>query len=151
MPAGRPSSYRPEYCKQLIEHMSEGYSFESFAGKIGTTFKTMYMWAENYPDFQQAKDEGFAKNRVFWEKVGIDGATGRVQNFNAVSWVFNMKNRFNWRDNRDTVVEVSGINGGPVQIVNLSPEERRKRLQIAQEKMKHLIEAVVVNETEEES
>ena len=29
-PVGRPTKYKPEYCEMLIEHMSEGLSFESF-------------------------------------------------------------------------------------------------------------------------
>ena len=135
--------------------MAKGYSFESFPAIAGVSLDTLYQWVNNFEDFAEAKREAFAVNRIFWEKIGIDGASGKIENFHATAWIFNMKNRFLWRDQRENVIEVSGLHGGPIQIANLNADERKKRLQIAQEKMKYLLEAVVVdvakeNETEQE-
>lgn len=96
---GRPSLYKPEYCQMLIDHMSSGLSFESFAGLIGVCRATVYNFEKNQ-EFLDAKRVAFEKNRLFWEKVGIEGMFmgGKENPFNATVWVFNMKNRFNWKD-----------------------------------------------------
>ena len=49
-PIGRPSKYDSKYCDMLIEHMSEGLSFESFAGLIGTCKETIYEWTRKHPE-----------------------------------------------------------------------------------------------------
>jgi len=45
-----------------------------------------------------------------WELIGMNGAKGEIQGFNAASWIFNMKNRYkdNFRDKIDYDVEFSG-------------------------------------------
>lgn len=109
MTVGRPTKYLPEYCEQLIQHMSEGYSFESFAGKIGVSKQTIYDWEKANKDFLDAKRRAFEVSRLFWEKQGIDGLfsesfedkdakTKTSKSINATVWLFNMKNRFGWRD-----------------------------------------------------
>ncbi len=109
---GRPTDYKPEYCEMLIEHGESGLSFEAFAGVIGTTFKTLYTWADKHPEFLQAKKEFEAKSRVFWEKEGIEGlwststrnkdGSTTSKSLNASVWIFNMKNRHKWRDKIET-------------------------------------------------
>ena len=32
---------------------------------------------------------------------------GKDNPFNSTIWIFNMKNRFNWRDKKETTVDVS--------------------------------------------
>jgi len=121
---GRPTLYKPEYCEQLITHMAEGLSYESFAGIVGASEKTLYNWenAKNetgeltHPEWLEAKERAFALCRVFWERAGRNMMLGikTVQKDakgveteldfskgNATVWIFNMKNRFNWRDKVD--------------------------------------------------
>lgn len=116
MPAGRPTKYRPEYCQQIIDHMAQGLSKEAFAGAIGVHKETIYNWAEANPEFSDAIKNGEQVCRLFWESLGIQGATGSDA-FNATAWIFNMKNRFHeeWRDRH----EHTGADGGAlvVQVV----------------------------------
>ena len=123
---GRPTTYKPEYCERLIEHMSEGLSFESFCGVVECAKDTLYNWARANPEFARAKEIAFEKCRLFWERVGISGATGANKDFNATSWIFNMKNRFydEWRDKQE--VEQSGT-------VLLGAAGRRELAQMAEE------------------
>jgi hypothetical protein len=115
---GRPTSYKPEYCQLVIEHMSKGLSFESFAGVVGTCKQTIYNWTVKYPEFLDARNEADAKCRLFWEKSGIQGMfLGQHDKFNATVWVFNMKNRFHWRDMQEIKQEVTGN-----QTINISQE-----------------------------
>jgi hypothetical protein len=112
--------YKPEYCEMLIDHMAQGLSFESFCGSINIVKRTGYTWVKEHPDFAEAKDIGFEKNREFWEKVGIEGLWGdKDSRFNSTVWVFNMKNRHGWRDR----VEMIGKDGGPIQYADLSEEQ----------------------------
>lgn len=99
---GRPSKYDPKYCQQVIDHMSQGFSFESFAGKIGVAKDTLYQWDKNHQDFSDAKKEGFEKNRLFWEEQAMRGMWAGKK-FNPTVWIFNMKNRFpkEWRDRQE--------------------------------------------------
>lgn len=108
---GRPVKYDPSYCQQLIDHMGRGYSFESFAGVICVAISTIYQWVKKYPDFSNARKKGEAACRVFWEKKGIDylfHSRGGV--FNSTVWIFNMKNRFHWRDQPEFMDEdIDGV------------------------------------------
>lgn len=89
---GRPTDYRPEYCELLVEHMTVGKSFESFAGKINSTFKTLYTWLKKHPDFLQAKEMGESKGLTLLEDMGLAGASG--QKINYQFWQMIMKVRF---------------------------------------------------------
>lgn len=106
MGAGRPTTYKQEYCQKLIEHMREGLSFETFGAVIGVARDRVYVWAKKHPEFAEAKKEALDLCQLFWEQLGRDGARGGIHNFNMGAWCFNMKNRFGWRDKKD--VEVSG-------------------------------------------
>ena len=93
------TKYKPDYCARLVKHMSEGYSFASFAGTLGVNRDTLYEWVKKYPDFKEAKAIGTEASKFFWEKIGINLATG-LSKGNVISWIFNMKNRFpdEWKD-----------------------------------------------------
>jgi hypothetical protein len=85
----------------LYEHMKEGLSFQSFGGVVGVSIETLYTWEEKYTEFLDAKKRGKASCLLWWEKLGRAGTAGRISNFNTASWIFNMKNRFEWRDKKD--------------------------------------------------
>lgn len=115
MAAGRPTDYEERYCEELIDHMSKGYSFESFAGKISVARSTIYEWVDNFPQFSDAKKAAFEQSRLWWEKQGIDGLYSTTEydekgkpslskSINSTLWIFNMKNRFkeDWRDKVET-------------------------------------------------
>lgn len=111
MAGGRPTVYDPKYCQMLIEHMAQGYSFESFGGLTGHSKQTLYEWAAKFEEFGDAKSQGTALSRLFWERLGIEhilnvneteyekGASrSKSKSLNSTVWIFNMKNRFGWRD-----------------------------------------------------
>ena len=100
--------WKEEYCEMLVEHMTEGYSYESFAGKLGVTRDCLYKWEKRHEAFLYSKNIGFAKMLMFYEKTGIDAMKGLIPNFNATSWVFQMKNKCKWTDRvESTTIEVS--------------------------------------------
>lgn len=92
--------YEPHYPDMLINHMAQGLSFETFAAAVGHPIATIRKWAEDYPDFNQAREIGESYLLLFWEKMGIAGAAGKIKGFAARTWEVNMRVRFKerWRD-----------------------------------------------------
>jgi hypothetical protein len=134
---GRPTLYDDKFCVELIEHMKAGYSFESFAGSIGVNRDTLYEWAKVNPEFSDAKKIGTEAGRLFWETKGIEGLfsttercgdQGSSKSINATIWIFNMKNRFGWRDKQPDEEEESSSPKGPLVLsYSLSDEETKRR------------------------
>jgi len=106
---GRPSTYDPAYCEQIIDYMSNGYSVTAFAGSIGVARSTVYKWADEHPDFSDALKSAQAKSSIWWEDCLRDIAQGK--DGNATAAIFGLKNRSadEWRDK--SVVEGPGANG----------------------------------------
>lgn len=99
MAGGRPKKpFKDEYCDMLIEHMRQGLSFESFGALVPAGKQLLYSWLEEHPQFSHAKNIGEAHSRIFWENLGLSGIRGEIQGFSAAVYIFNMKNRFLWRD-----------------------------------------------------
>jgi len=118
-PHGRPSKYKPEYDEMLIQHLADGYTFESFLSKLPdvSSDDTLYEWLKVHPTFSDAKKKGVALGRYFWEQVGKEGITGKNTRVNFTGWIFMMKNRYKWHDN--------------VQIQNIAdPTDKSKDTQI---------------------
>lgn len=123
--AGAPSKYKPEYCEKLIEHMSKGYSFDSFGAVVDVCEDTLYEWKKVHLAFSDSYKKGRTLSLYEWEKMGIHATQGKpflyrrkvsskgsdgsiiikeVEEqgaFNATTWIFNMKNRFGWKDRKD--------------------------------------------------
>jgi hypothetical protein len=98
---GRPSKYKKEFCDELIAHMAQGLSFESFAAKVDANPDTLFTWAKRHREFSEAKKKGTARSLLFWETMGRNGAAGKIKGFVPAPWIFNMKNRFGWRDRQE--------------------------------------------------
>jgi hypothetical protein len=108
---GRPSKYKKEYCEMLIEHMSTGLSFESFAGIVRVNRDTVHEWAKVHQDFSEAKKIGMSLALLKWEKIGMEGMyMGSKDNpFNPTVWIFSMKNKFNWSDRKEVEINQSTV------------------------------------------
>lgn len=98
---GRPTKYHKKFCEQLVDHMKKGLSFESFAADCECHKETLYEWVNQHPEFSEAKKRGTAFSSKRWEEIGMAGMAGKIKGFNAAVWIFNMKNRFHWRDKRE--------------------------------------------------
>jgi len=111
--------------------MKQGLSFESFGGVAGVARSTLYEWVKAHPEFKAAKEIGTEASRLWWENTGISGIWNESsrdpeggthsKSLNSSVWIFNMKNRFGWRDK----VEVSGDEKRPLVLsynINDEPE-----------------------------
>ena len=155
---GAPTKFKPEYCQMLIDHMTKGYSFEAFAGRIGTSKRILYIWAKENDDFFQAKEIGFEKSRFYWETLANSAAMGRPYirydeddkeighyQANTTLVVFNLKNRFpsEWRDRH----EIHASADAPPEtallqsLLRLTPEQLEERRKEIVENEQRFIEA----------
>ena len=132
---GRPSKFKKEYCNELVDHMEKGLSFESFAAVINVNRDTLYEWAKVHSEFSDAQKLGQEKSRLFWEQKGIDGlfneSFGEGQgsrSLNATVWIFNMKNRFGWRDKQPGEEDKTIKHEGEIKVSKVDLEERVKLL-----------------------
>lgn len=116
---GRPTKYKAEYCDLLVEHMKTGKSFRSFAAKIGTHWDALYDWDKKYSEFSDAKKRGEAVCLDFWEELGLTHIHDKSA-LNSAVYIFNMKNRFGWRD----VVDVEQASTHTLNIVTSKGTEK---------------------------
>lgn len=125
--AGQPTKYREEYCDMLIEHMAAGLSFETFAAVVKVDRQTIYNWLKDQPKFFDAKKTGVVNSQLFWEKMGIEGTVGNLKGFSSAGWIFNMKNRFGWQNEKeDRTQQVQPI------LINLPLTGETKRIEMQQ-------------------
>jgi transposase len=87
----------------IIDHMEKGYSKDSIAGLLRISRDTLYQWVKKYSDFSDTIKEGEELSRLFWEQKANDHLTHYKdgKQLNSTVWIFNMKNRFGWRDKID--------------------------------------------------
>lgn len=100
-PLGRPTLYKPEYCQMLIDHMTEGYSFESFGGLITTTRDNLYHWCTIHEAFSYAKKIGRLRQLQHDEKTLDMMSKGMIQGGSAAALIFKMKNCHKWTDKQE--------------------------------------------------
>lgn len=99
---GRPTKYKPEYCEILVEHLSSGLFYQSFAGIVNVSIDTLYEWEKVHPAFSEAKKIGTAKAHLFWDRFGHDTLTSGNKCDTAM-YIHRMGNQFKWRRNDDPI------------------------------------------------
>lgn len=116
-PNGRPLKFptperRQKMWQEFCDHVASGLSMKSFPGCDDETAQDYSRkFPEDCPD--SALQEAKRKSLLFWEKIGIGGATGKIEGFNATSWIFNMKNRAGWADKVENTL--LGPEGGAIK------------------------------------
>jgi hypothetical protein len=92
MPAGRPTSYRPEYCDRVIEFGRQGKSVVQMACALGKSKDSLYEWAKVHPEFSDAFTRARDLAQAWFEGVGQDGLDD--PGFNASLWAKQVSCRF---------------------------------------------------------
>lgn len=117
MPAGRPTDYRPEYCEQVIELGRQGKSPAQIAAALDVARATLGNWAEAHPEFLAALTRAYDLSQAWFEDKGQEGLG--VQGFNANLWSKQVSARFRADYTETRKQEISGPDGGPVQITRV--------------------------------
>lgn len=120
MAGGRPTKYKPEMCKTVVECGAQGMTLAEMADAIGVTRQTLKEWVSDKPEFSYAVKEGLDKAQAWWERKGRE-ATFDSSGFNATSYIFQMKNRFkeDWRD------KVEQEHTGGIALVRMNDADER--------------------------
>lgn len=150
--AGRPTKYDPKYCQEIIEFFDREYTREvevvhtnkkgdtwshfeekpndpphlgQFAHKLGVNRSTLWEWAQKHPDFSKA----LTRAKEMAEDMVVNNAMRGFYNPNFTALV--MKNRFGWKDKKET--EHSGKVGQEIEV---------KRQQISELSDRELLEQI---------
>ena len=102
-PVGRPTSYKPEYCKQMLDFFlsfldvdkqkkPEFPTLMDFAREVEVNYATLTRWRDAHPDFRKAYKEC---QEVQLNIVIKNAIVGR---FNSIFSIFTLKNIAGWRD-----------------------------------------------------
>jgi len=115
---GRPSKYKPEFGPMLVDHLSKGFTINSFGGVINTCADTVYRWLLENKDFSESRRQGEAARAHFLEDLSIRGMTGEAKGFNPTAFIWHSRNVMGWRDKQD--IEISGKDGGPIKTIAMN-------------------------------
>lgn len=91
----------PEGWREIILDMyTEGASDIEVMARIRISRDLFYRWLEEEPEFSDAIKMGHVLSESWWTRHGRRMATGEAEG-NPTVWIFNMKNRFKWRDKHE--------------------------------------------------
>ena len=119
-PVGRPrttTSDLPDDWENIMrEAAQEGASDVEVRCLLGIGESGWYTLIEDDDDFRRTVKQCKDLCQVWWERQGRKMSCGESDG-NATTWIFNMKNRFGWKDK----TELTGEGGGPIeQAVSIS-------------------------------
>lgn len=105
---GRPSSYDPAYCAQVIAAGERGLSLKAFAGQIRVARSTINEWIGAHSEFAEAVEVYKAVVALAWEERQLLAITEGAPKGASTLIIFGLKNMASdeWRDKRE--VEHSG-------------------------------------------
>jgi hypothetical protein len=138
MAGGRPTLYDLKYCEMIIDHFNiapvtyqvkteyskdgsikfetkvpvavEFPTFQSFANKIGVSVDTLHEWKKVHPEFS----ESYARAQEIQEHIWlVNGMSGQ---YNSQFAMFFGKNCLGYKDRTDQSVELTGKDGGALQV-----------------------------------
>ena len=117
-PRGRKTLYKPEYDDNVIEWGAQGKSLVWMCAELGISRQTIWDWRKANPSFDEAMNIARAKSQQWWEDIGQDNIN--TMGFQCSVWGKSMSARFpeDWRENKG--VEVTGANGGPVEVTSIT-------------------------------
>lgn len=73
------SRYTERLGEMLIEHMSQGYSFASFAALVDIPRSKLQEWFDKTDKSRNIKEIAEAKSRHYWETIGIASSQGQLR------------------------------------------------------------------------
>ena len=116
----RDKNYRCSICSELCKHLASGYSMESFPGLPRNVIRDLIArYPEDFPacDIDTARAHGM----TFWEGLGRAQSNGTCLG-NSKSWIYNMSNRYGWRERQEVESDVKGTL--QVSIVDYSTKKK---------------------------
>ena len=109
---GQPDKITTAWCDieslVLADRFRGGESVAEVCLVLGICRTSFYKACDLSPEFKAAYEIGKEYSEAWWTKLGRAGAAGKV-NIQPATWVFNMKNKFKWKDRVEN--EITGAIG----------------------------------------
>jgi transposase len=127
-PVGRPSTYDPAFCEQVVELGRIGKSVEQIASRLNVSLRVLYDWRDKHEEFMHAMELAKQHELDWWETMA---QTHMVENkesdkLNASIWSRSMAARFPKKYRESTKTEITGADGAPllsgIQVTFVKPE-----------------------------
>jgi len=139
-PLGRPTLYKPEYDEQARKLCLLGATDDELANFFEVNEDTIYEWKKVHPTFSDSIRKGKVQadanvaDRLYQRAMGYEHPDVHISNYqgevtqtpitkvyppdpaSAIFWLKN-RQRTKWRDRVES--EVSGPDGGPVQVTEV--------------------------------
>ena len=122
-PPWRPTKYDESMPERAYRALCEGGTIAHVAVACDASKRTVYEWMHKHADFSHAIEKGLAVTETLWTDPDF------YPEMSPARWIFQMKNRFDWRDKIDN--EISGPNKGPVHVKNVRDMSDDELLAIA--------------------
>jgi len=71
------TSYKPEYCEQLLTHCDSGRSLESFCALIRVSPKVIEDWYAEHTEFKEAMEMAPCLELLYWEMTMVRALQNR--------------------------------------------------------------------------
>ena len=127
-PVGRPSTYDPAFCEQVVELGRIGKSVEQIASRLNVSLRVLYDWRDKHEEFMHAMELAKQHELDWWETMA---QTHMIENkesdkLNASIWSRSMAARFPKKYRESTKTEITGADGAPllsgIQVTFVKPE-----------------------------
>jgi hypothetical protein len=126
---GRPSSYDPAFCQRVVELGEQGKSAAQMAAALRVAKSTIYLWAQEHPEFSDAFTLARTLSQAWWEDKGQAGL--ETPGFQSSLWAKSVSARFPEDYTERNKTELTGAEGGPIQsqsTVTVAADEAYLRL-----------------------
>lgn len=101
----------------VLRQMAKGAGIKELAHYLRVSRQTIYDWCDDkskqyHRPFAEAVDLGRELSEAWWMRYGRLAMMKQVNAAPPSWWIFNMKNRFGWRDR----VEIAGSEDAPLHV-----------------------------------
>ena len=115
---GRPSKYDPAYCEGVVRLGKLGYTRSMIANELGIGWRNLQNWEGAHEEFRVALEQARYDSMAHMERLALEHMIESPggPKLNTGLWSRSMAARFpnDYRDN--SKVEVSGRNGGAIEV-----------------------------------
>ena len=106
---------------RIKELAADGASDVELRVELGISDDLWYRWIAEDAEFSRTVKECKLLCQIWWERHGRKMAAGSAEG-NATVWIFNMKNRFGWKDKVETE------HTGSIAFTDLTDEDLDRRI-----------------------
>ena len=92
----RPTKYEEDFCQASIDFLADGKSITQLARMLNVAKSSIYLWADTYPEFSDALEQGRELSQAYWEDELCNMMYSKEVNAPLVKLYF--ANRFGWHD-----------------------------------------------------